>query len=274
MSRFAVFGSPVAHSLSPLIHHAFAQRLALSITYERILTPAGELKVALQRFREQGGSGANITIPLKVEAYELCAHLSKAATSAMAVNTLYWEKNQLCGDNTDGEGLVRDLTLNLGMSLKGSRILILGAGGAVRGILAPLLAEDPQAIVIVNRTPQKAQTLAARDPKLVSYSFEGLQNANEYSFSLVINATSASLQDALLPLAPKWVKGTVAIDLAYRQQQPTVFQQWATQHGATQSFDGVGMLIEQAALSFQRWHRVMPNTQEIIHRIRQGESLS
>ncbi|MBN9289443.1 MAG: shikimate dehydrogenase [Gammaproteobacteria bacterium 39-13] len=273
MKRFALFGTPVAHSLSPFIHQSFANSLGISLVYERILTPKGQLKEMLQQFREQGGIGANITVPLKQEAFQLCAQLTQAAKEAMAVNTLYWEGETLCGDNTDGEGFVRDLTQNLGCRLQDKRILILGAGGAASGILKPLLACRPSAMVIVNRTWQKALALAKRDPLIKSYDYESLQSTHEAPFDFVFNATSCSLQDIMMPLAPKWIEGVTAIDLAYQKHQKTIFQQWAMLHGASQSYDGIGMLVEQAALAFKRWHGVEPITRPVMERIRQGDTL-
>ncbi len=269
MSRFAVFGSPIAHSLSPQIHQDFAKQTDIVLTFERILTGAGELKAALNQFTQNAGKGACVTLPLKMEAYALCDHVTDAARNAGAVNTLYWDQGLLWGDNTDGEGFIRDLTHNLGFDLKGKRILILGAGGAARGILKPILAQEVQAIVIVNRTLEKAQSLCTSN--VSAYSYITFDNANQAPFDLVINATSMSLQDALPQIAPKWIKGTIAMDLAYRQNQDTVFQQWATTHGAIQTVDGIGMLVEQAALGFNRWHHILPATQAIIQKLRQRQ---
>lgn len=273
MKRFALFGSPVAHSLSPFIHQAFAKSVGSSLTYDRILTQQGQLKEKLQQFRDQGGFGANVTVPLKQEAVELCDKLTQAAEKAAAVNTLYWEGDSLCGDNTDGEGFVRDLTHNLAYDLQNKRILILGAGGAARGILHPLLSLGVQAIIIVNRTAQKAHLLSKSDARIKSYDYELLQNTSEAPFDFVINATSCSLQNLMVPLAPKWIEGVIAIDLAYQKNQKTIFQQWAMQHHAKQSYDGIGMLVEQAALAFKRWHGVEPPTHHVMEQIRQGEIL-
>ncbi len=267
MSRFAVFGSPIAHSLSPEIHQHFARQANIALSFERILTGPGELKAALQQFRNNGGKGACVTVPLKIEAFVLCDQHTIAASTAGAVNTLFWKDSLLYGDNTDGDGLVRDITQNLGLVLKGKRILILGAGGATRGILKPLLDQEALAIVIVNRTLEKAQILSSF--KVAAYSYDTFDLANEMPFDLVINATSMSLQDLVPQIAPKWIKGTFAIDLAYRQNQDTVFQQWATKHGAAQAVDGIGMLVEQAALGFNRWHDILPATQAIIQQLRQ-----
>lgn len=267
MNRFAVMGSPISHSLSPRIHQIFASQLGISLTYEAIEVPLGHLNEGVAQFRRQGGAGANITVPLKEEAYALCAHHTERAKEARAVNTLYWKDEQLCGDNTDGAGLVRDLTFNLGLDLAGKRILILGAGGAVRGILSPLLAENPQSIFVVNRTLEKAKTLADRF-SIQATDYQTLNEGKESPFFLIINATSSSLQAQLPPLSPRWIKNAVVIDLAYRQHQPTIFMQWAESEGALSVHDGIGMLVEQAALSFQRWHNMSPATQQVIEMLR------
>ncbi len=267
MGRLAVFGFPVTHSLSPSIHKAFAEQLDLVLTYEKIETQAGKLKNALENFRRQGGSGANVTLPLKQEAFKLCDQHTPAASYAKAVNTLFWKDTELWGDNTDGEGLIRDLTLNLQLNLKDKRILILGAGGAVCGILPPLLAHAPAAIVIVNRTLEKAQALAT-STSLKAYNYEDFNASLEAPFDLVLNATSASLFNTLVPLEGKWVANAIALDLAYRQGQETVFMQWASVHNAKATYDGLGMLVEQAALAFACWYKQLPHTQPVMRMLR------
>lgn len=268
MLRFAVFGSPIVQSKSPVLHQAFATSVNKTLVYEKIEVKLGELKQALATFREQGGIGANVTVPLKVEAYELCDKLTEAARTAGAVNTLFWQHNEMWGDNTDGEGFIRDLINNLKLNLKDKRILILGAGGAARGILSPLLALSVKNIVIVNRTLLKAQSLANRDERIKAYSFDTFEAAAEAPFDLIINATSASLQEAVPPLAPHWVKGAIAIDLVYRLEQETVFMRWAHQQGATAVYDGLGMFVEQGALAFKRWFDVYPKTEEAMRTLR------
>ncbi|MBS0287107.1 MAG: shikimate dehydrogenase [Proteobacteria bacterium] len=269
MSRFAVLGSPIAHSLSPVIHQAFAKEAKLSITFEKILTPAGALKQTLDAFKVNGGQGACVTLPLKVEAFELCDHLTLAAKTAKAVNTLFWQAGKLWGDNTDGEGLLGYLQNDLGLVLEGRRILILGAGGATRGILDPLLKAGVQNIVIVNRTLTKAQALCT-NPHITAYDYDTFNRSNELPFYLVINATSCSLQDALPPLEPEWVKGAYTVDLAYKQKQETLFQQWANKQGALLAEDGLGMLVWQAALGFKLWHHFLPHVKPVIQQLRQG----
>ena len=263
MSRFAVLGSPIAHSLSPDIHQAFAKDANLAITFERILTAPGTLRDTLQAFRSQGGQGACVTLPLKIEAFELCQHLTAAAKTVKAVNTLYWQDDLLCGDNTDGEGLFGYLTQDLHLDLQAKRILILGAGGATRGILPPLLKAKPEGIVIVNRTLEKAQALS-NDQEIKAYDYESFDKSNEAPFFLVINATSLSLQPALPLLDPRWISHTHAIDLAYQRSNQTIFQQWAKQQGAIEAQDGLGMLVWQAALGFKRWHHFMPAINPVI----------
>lgn len=271
MKHFAVFGSPVMHSLSPIIHQAFAEQVGVTLRYERILTPQGSLKEALQQFRAQNGYGANITVPLKEEAFALCKRHSSRALKAKAVNTLYWENDLLVGDNTDGEGLLRFLTTNLHLTLENKRILILGAGGTVRGILGPLLERQPQAIVIVNRTLDKASALA--DPRsLKAYTYQGLQETKEAPFDIVINATSSSLQEMLTPLDSQWIENTIAIDVAYHQAHETPFQRWAKSHGAKAAHDGIGMLVGQAALAFKCWYGIAPETESVIKMLREAQS--
>lgn len=270
MSRFAVLGSPIAHSLSPVIHQAFAKEAKLTIRFEKILTQAGTLKQTLEIFREQGGHGACVTLPLKGEAFELCDHLTEAAKTAKAVNTLYWQAGELWGDNTDGEGLLCYLQQDLNLDLQGKSVLILGAGGATRGILDPLLKAGAQDIVIVNRTLAKAQALCTC-AQISAYDYATFTKTKVTPFYLVINATSCSLQDSLPPLESKWVQGAYTMDLAYKQRQETVFQQWAREQGVLLADDGLGMLVWQAALGFKRWHQFLPQVKPVIQKLRQGD---
>ncbi len=266
MSRFAVLGSPIDHSLSPDIHLAFAQDLNIDLSFEKILTPAGTLGKTLAEFKRDGGRGACVTLPLKVEAYELCQRLSEAAKIAKAVNTLYWQDQMLCGDNTDGEGLLTYLQADLKLALANERVLILGAGGATRGIIPPLLQAGVQKIVVVNRTWAKAN--AFTQDKVTAFDYEQFNKSTEGRFFMVINATACSLQDTLPDLLPKWIKNTHAIDLAYKKNQQTIFQQWANDQGALDSQDGLGMLVWQAALGFKLWHHILPNANKVIDMLR------
>ena len=268
MKRFAVFGSPISHSLSPQIHEAFAEQFGIALTYERIQTEQGGLKTALEVFHKANGKGANITLPLKHEAFTLCQHLSLRAQKAKAVNTIGWnEQNELWGDNTDGEGLIRDLTNSHHLVLTNKRILLLGAGGAAAGVLSPLLAFEPT-LVIVNRDVTRARSLLTAHPALKAMNYEMLEKSDEQPFDLVINATAASLQESVPPLDARFLKEAICIDLAYQQKTLTPFLQWAKAHEAGALIDGLGMLVEQAALAFTLWHGQTPNTQPVISQLR------
>lgn len=267
MSRFAVLGSPIAHSVSPIIHQAFAKEAKLNITFEKILTVPGTLQETLTQFKSQGGVGACITLPLKIEAYELCDKLTSAASTAKAVNTVFWQNDALWGDNTDGEGLLAFLQEQMKLSLAGKRILILGAGGATRGILPPLMNAKVQSIVIVNRTLAKASALCTHKA-IKCYDYETFNASNELPFYLIINATSLSLQNELPPILPMWVKDAQVVDLAYQHQKQTVFQQWAKENAAINPQDGIGMLVWQAALGFKRWHHFLPKVAPVIELLR------
>lgn len=270
MPTFALFGSPIQHSLSPFIHRYFACLHGFNINYQAIETHTGQLAAALYRFRQKKGQGANITLPLKEEALHLCDHLSKAAKLSGAVNTLQWKNNQLWGDNTDGEGLVQDLTVNLKLNLQNKRILILGTGGATRGIIHPLLARSAT-LIIVSRDERKAQHLAHLNSQITAFSYSALAQ-QDFKVDIIINATSSSLQNLLPPIAERWVRKNIVIDLAYRFNQPTVFVQWAVNYQAN-AWDGIGMLVEQAALSFQKWFQIKPNTRSLIEKLRQGDTI-
>lgn len=270
MSKLALFGHPVSHSLSPMIHQLFGQAQSLVLDYQLKDTLPGQLSSALFDFKERGGIGANITLPLKVEAYHLCDCLTENARMAQAVNTLYWQENKLWGENTDGQGLVNDLTLNIKINLKNKNLLLLGAGGAARGILFPLLQAGVGKITIVNRTLSAAQNLALLDPRLTAVSYDHLDHVVANDIDMVINATSASLKNELPPLAPHWCKNKIVMDLAYLPQEMTLFLKWAQVHGAVATHDGIGMLVEQAALSFQYWFGKKPETRGIITSLRKG----
>lgn len=268
MSQFAVFGDPISHSLSPQIHKAFAQQFGLMLHYQRILTRKGELQTALALFREQGGIGANITVPLKQEAFNLCHQVSASAAKAQAVNTIGWnEQGELWGDNTDGEGLIRDLTQNHQLVLAHKNILLLGTGGAAAGILAPLLAFSPT-LVVVSRDLERAETMLATYPQVERLTYEMLANRFEASFDYIINATSASLSNEIPPIPMDYFARACCIDLAYRLKESTPFLQAAKTHQASNTFDGLGMLVEQAALGFARWHGKQPNTMPVLQMLR------
>lgn len=262
MDRYALFGHPVEHSRSPDIHHEFARQTGEELRYEKIDVP-GSLSTAALSFFAAGGLGANVTLPHKRAALEFAHSVTGRARRAGAVNTLANEGDGILGDNTDGAGLVHDLCRNNGVDLRGMRILVVGASGATRGILGPLLAEEPRQVDIVNRTASKAADLAA---EFGSSCRGGGLAAAEGRYELVINATSASLDMKLPDLKDNVVNpGGVACDLVY-SDQATIFLRWAAAAGAGLCLDGWGMLVEQAAESFELWRGVRPDTRSLIAR--------
>lgn len=262
-------GNPIAHSKSPKIHSAFAQQIGQQIHYQAILVDQDEFDSALDAFQKQGGKGLNITVPFKEDACKAAESLTARAERACAVNTLWFDKGgKRCGDTTDGIGLVRDLTVNHNISLAGKELLILGAGGAVRGILDPLFDQNPARIVIANRTISRAEELAA------SFSDRGELIAVDYDylkgqrFDLIINGTSASLQGTIPPLPDDVLRtGACCYDMMYASMD-TPFVTWAKKHNATHALDGTGMLVEQAAESFYIWRGVRPETGPVIEMLR------
>ena len=266
--QFAVMGNPITHSKSPQIHRLFAQQTAQKIEYIAIQVDPGGFNQAVGQFDAAGGKGLNITVPFKQEAWELVTERSDRAERAGAVNTIKFEQKRLIGDNTDGVGLVNDLLLNNKIEIKGKRILLMGAGGAARGVLAPLLAQQPATITIANRTVDKAVELATLFSDLGAIKGSGYDNLNGQQFDLIINATAASLQGQLPPLPDDVItaKGC-CYDMMYGAK-PTTFMQWAEQHGAAKVLDGLGMLVEQAAESFYIWRGVKPETRAVIQTLR------
>jgi shikimate dehydrogenase len=265
---YAVIGNPVAHSKSPLIHAGFARQSGQDIRYEAILAPLDGFVETVGAFRQRGGKGANVTVPFKLEAHALSGRLTERAKAAGAVNTLVFEADDILGDNTDGAGLVRDITVNLGYALDDRRVLLMGAGGAARGVISPLLEHEPATLVIANRTRQKAddlQQLFASLGNVVSAAYGDLRGQE---FDLVINATSASLHGDLPPL-PKGVfaSASLAYDMMYGKGL-TPFLQFAQQQGAARLADGIGMLVGQAAESFFLWRRIRPETEPVIEMLR------
>ena len=265
--QYVVIGNPVAHSKSPAIHAQFAAQTGESIAYERLAAPLDDFAACVQHFMQSGGRGANVTVPFKLEAFALATQLTPRAQAAGAVNTLSFEDGRIVGDNTDGVGLVRDIVHNAGVVLEGRRILLLGAGGAARGVVMPLLAERPQQLVVANRTFARAQELVqsfpAAAPVLKAAAFDDLSG----QFDVIINATSASLS-ADLPAVPATLFGpqVFVYDMMYAAT-PTVFMQWAAQHGACVR-DGLGMLVEQAAESFFVWRGARPDTAPVYAALR------
>lgn len=265
---YAVIGNPISHSKSPWIHSRFAQQTGEDLEYTAIQAPLEGFAKTVVDFFAKGGRGLNITVPFKQQAFDRAELLTERAQLAGAVNTLYpGPDGRLTGDNTDGVGLVTDLCTNHGIALSGRRVLILGAGGAVRGVLGPLLEHQPSALVIANRTLSKAEDLADL------FAGQGPVSACEFSnlhgpFDVIVNGTSASLAGSLPPLPPEVVgKGTHAYDMMYGAEV-TVFNQWALEQGAVEAIDGLGMLVEQAAESFYLWRRRRPDTAAVIQALR------
>lgn len=261
--RYAVFGNPVAHSKSPLIHSIFAQQSGQDITYETILAPLDGFAAAVQAFICSEGRGANVTVPFKEEAFRLATRLSERAAKAEAVNTLVLNGTEILGDNTDGAGLVSDIQDNLGFSMAGKRILLMGAGGAARGVILPILAASPANLTIANRTRGKAEALRAHFSGIEAGSYEALTGRQ---FDLVINATSSGLSGDLPPLpAGIFADSALAYDMMYGRETP--FMSFAKRQGASVA-DGLGMLVEQAAEAFFIWRGIRPQTAPVIAQLR------
>jgi shikimate dehydrogenase len=265
--QYAVFGHPVGHSRSPWIHARFAELTGQVLSYEAYDVPPGGFADALAGFLAEGGKGLNITVPHKLAAFAAAEQLTPRAKRAGAVNTLAAQPGGLLGDNTDGAGLLRDLEQNVGLDLAGKRILLVGAGGAARGAMAPLLAARPAMLVIANRNTEKAEALAAEFAAEGPVQCVALAAAHG-PFDIVINATSASLAGEL-PVLPDDAAGTGSFcyDMAYGAE-PTAFMRWATARGASGVADGVGMLVEQAAESFALWRGVRPPTAPVLAELR------
>jgi shikimate dehydrogenase len=262
---YGVVGHPVGHSLSPFIHALFARQTGQAMVYRPYDVGPEEFSGFVAGFFDRGGRGLNITLPHKIVAVEAANELTARAAHAAAVNTLALrDDGTILGDNTDGAGLVRDLCDNLGLVITNRRILIVGAGGATRGILAPLLGLSPTAVVICNRTPERAQALAAAFADLGATQGVGFEDVGEEPFDLVINATSASLSGDIPPLPQGAIgRGTVCYDLAYGRSA-TAFVDWARSRGCAQALQGWGMLVEQAAESFRLWRGVRPATNAVL----------
>ena len=266
--RYVVIGNPIAHSKSPQIHAHFAQQTGLSIQYERLLAPLDGFDQTLKLFIASGGRGANVTVPFKLEAFRAATELSSRARAAGAVNTLRFQDGVIFGDNTDGVGLARDIVHNAKKEIQGQRLLLLGAGGAARGVIESLMSESPSQLVIANRTPERAHELVQQFSSNNSRVLQASSFSDvEGSFDIVINATSASLSSEL-PAIPSSVfkPQTFAYDMMY-SANPTLFMQLATRHGAI-TRDGLGMLVEQAAESFFVWRGVRPETASVYQWLR------
>lgn len=268
---YAVMGNPIAHSKSPMIHTHFAKSSRQDLIYSAILVPQGEgtFAAAANDFFQRGGKGLNVTVPFKEDAWRYADQFTPRAQRAQAVNTLMkMDDGKVLADNTDGVGLVKDIIENQNISIQGKRVLILGAGGAVRGVLQPILEKQPEALVIANRTVSKAEKLARDFANLGNIVAKGF-NAIDSEFDLIINGTSASLQGDVPPV-PTSVIGdhTVGYDMMY-SYEPTAFNQWMLQHGAEHVCDGLGMLVEQAAAAFLLWRGVAPVTDSILRGLRE-----
>lgn len=263
--RYAVFGDPINHSKSPKIHQLFAEQTGQSLQYTAERVPAEQFTTATNAFFTQGGRGLNCTIPLKELAWIYAHHKTRRAQLSGAVNTLAIQNDgSILGDNTDGIGLITDLMSNHDIVLKNRSVLILGAGGASRGIIEPILSQSPQRLVIANRTVDKATELAFIFSSVGEISGCGYDNLAGQQFDLIINATSTSLSGELPPLPENLLlKDGYCYDLAYGNQ-PTAFVRWGIENGALKSLDGLGMLVEQAAEAFYIWRKVRPATDAVI----------
>jgi shikimate dehydrogenase len=266
--RYGVMGHPVAHSKSPFIHERFAAQTSQDLVYEAIHVEPGAFAEAVKAFRAGGGRGLNVTLPFKQEAFALSQRASHRARRAGAVNTLSFDGESLQGDNTDGVGLVRDLLSNLGLGIRSRRVLLLGAGGAARGVLGPLLDEQPSELVIANRTESRAVSLC-RDfgdqGPVRSAGFDALENG---AFDLVINATSAEVSGEMPQVPESALAGdAVVYDMMYGAA-PTAFLRWGRSAGARLASDGLGMLVEQAAESFFIWRGRRPETAPVLEALR------
>jgi len=269
--RYAVAGNPVAHSKSPQIHAMFGAQTGQSVIYERLLCPLDDFANTVRAFAEAGAKGCNITVPFKFEAFQLAARRTPRAELAGAVNALRFDSEGWLGDNTDGAGLVGDIERNAGLALTGKRVLLLGAGGASSGVLGALIAARPATIVLANRTVEKAKAIIARhrgfaDEHGVAVSSSGLDDCGE-GFELLVNGTAASLAGAGVPVSARVLApGALAVDMMYGPAAQT-FLDWARVAGATPR-DGLGMLIEQAAESFELWRGVRPDTALVLTALR------
>lgn len=266
---YAIMGNPVAHSKSPFIHAEFAKQTQQSIRYIKIEVPIGQFQQQVNTFRADNGKGLNITLPFKQEAYQLASTLTSRALIAKAVNTLsFLDNGDLLGDNTDGIGFIRDITINQHYSLKNKHILILGAGGAVHGILHPLCKQHPKRIMIANRTWETAQKLTTEFGQYGLLAATPLENIVGH-YDIIINSINRGLTEKDFDLNPNILdENTFCYDLIYGQK-PTPFLKWAYNHGARKTADGTGMLVEQAAESFFIWRGIQPNTSKVIDMLMQ-----
>jgi shikimate dehydrogenase len=271
---YAVIGNPIAHSKSPWLHAEFARRTGQDVRYEALLAPLDGFSIAVAHFLKRGGKGMNITIPFKPEAYAISHRLTERAQTAKAVNTLAFIDDEILGDNTDGAGLMHDILINLEFTVTGKRVLLIGAGGAARGVAGPLLKQAPRMLAVVNRTRGKADELRqqfSREGNIASVDYVDLRGEK---FDLVINATSASLHGQLPVLPPGIFSGeSMAYDMVYSNRR-SIFLKYAQQQGARRLADGIGMLVEQAAESFYLWRGIRPVTEPVIEMLCPGRTSS
>lgn len=271
--KYAVFGNPIKQSKSPAIHTLFASQTGQDMQYRAVRVELGDFMRAAGAFFAGGGAGLNVTVPFKQEAYNFADQLSERALRAGAVNTLTrLPDGKIAGDNTDGVGLVRDMVANLGWTVQGQRILILGAGGAVHGVMEPLLRERPKTLLIVNRTAVKAELLADQFSEVMKLPVTGggMELVAGREFDLIINATSAGLAGDMPPLPSSVLtERSCCYDMVYGAE-PTPFMRWAAHHAAWAVADGLGMLVEQAAESFYVWRKERPETRSVIYQLRES----
>lgn len=272
LKYYGVIGHPIRHSLSPIIHHAFAKEFDIPLQYDAIDIEPNDFEHRIEMLKRQGYLGFNITVPFKEIAYHWANQKTARAEIAKAVNTLYFEQNDVFGDNTDGIGLMRDLTINQQLNLEHKQILLLGAGGALRGILFQILQSKPSHVHIANRTVEKLDIILKEFSSYGSFSVSDLNHIPSTLFDLVINTTSFGVTDSenIFP-DNLFSKYSFFYDLVYNIKNLTPFLQLAKRHGATKLCDGLGMLIEQAAESFFIWHNVRPQTKNIIQELKKKE---
>ncbi|MDQ6627412.1 MAG: shikimate dehydrogenase [Pseudomonadota bacterium] len=278
MSRYAVAGSPVEHSQSPFIHAEFARQTGQSLVYERLHCERNAFATTVKAFAAAGGSGCNVTMPFKFEAFELAARRTERAGRAGACNTLRFDAEGWFGDNTDGAGLVRDIENNAGVALRGAKILLIGAGGGAAGAIGPLAAAGPSEIVVANRTLERAEALVARQASPpgsatpTSFRAASLDACGE-AFDVLVNASASSVAGVGVPVRPEVLRpGALAIDMMYGPAARG-FVDWARSHGAV-GRDGLGMLVEQAAEAFWFWRGVMPRTESVLAELRRRLAMS
>lgn len=266
MDQYAVVGNPITHSLSPDIHHLFALQTGQSISYEKILAPLDAFEEVVMSFMERGGKGMNVTLPFKEQAFLLASKKSQEAIDAQAVNTLVFHEDGIIeGHNTDGAGLIQDLTHNHHYSLRQKRLLIIGCGGAVKGIVGPLLKQAPAQLIIANRTKEKSVELARHFELAGHVQGRGLDELDDGPFDLIIHGTSVRHSEELVFSKDLISNQTWCYDLNYDRVEKTPFVKWADLNDAAKALDGIGMLIEQAAISFRIWRGIYPDTQHILN---------